>query len=76
MIADGKRFLSRKTHIAGYYIDALLSVTVRKLVVVFKGIYSFPSAAFVLDVSEALFIHAYLAKIVKQRYYRNTLIGI
>jgi hypothetical protein len=51
-------------------------VSVRKLIVVFEGIYSLPHSALILHVAEALLIYSYFAKIVKQGYDGNALIGI
>ena len=51
-------------------------MSVRKFVIVFKGIDSLPHTILVLNVSESLFIDIDLTKIVKQRYYGNALVGI
>ena len=65
MISDCKSLVTCKAHISRGNVDALLSVTVGKLIIVFKGVDSLPNSALVLDVAEALLIDSDLTKIVE-----------
>ena len=76
MVSDGKGLLASEAHIARRDVDALLAVAVGESIVILEGIDSLPYAALVLDVAEAFFINADLAKIVKQSGDGNAFRGI
>ena len=76
MITDSKCFLTGEPHISRNNINALFSVTVRKSVVILKGINSLPCALFVLYVTEAFFVYSDFTKVVKKSNNSNTLVGI